>query len=58
MQSSMLLYIDPGTGAMLFTTIIGLVTTASFVLKKYVIRLKFRITGGKEAVASEEKPLS
>ena len=51
----MLLYIDPGTGAMLFTTIIGLVTTASFVLKKYVIRLKFRLTGGKEAVASEEK---
>ncbi len=55
MQSNMLLYIDPGTGAMLFTTIIGLVTTASFVLKKYVIKLKFRLTGGKEAVASDEK---
>ncbi len=53
----MLLYIDPGTGAMLFTTIIGLVTTASFVLKKYVLRLKFRLSGGKSAAQGNEEKI-
>lgn len=47
MKSAALLYIDPGTGAMLFTTLIGLVTTASFALRKFGIRLKFMLSGGK-----------
>ena len=47
---SLLLYIDPGTGAMLFTTLLGLVTTASFLLKKVGIKLKFLLSGGKADV--------
>lgn len=36
----MLLYIDPGTGSMLFTIILGVVTTLFFSLKGLVIKLK------------------
>ncbi|MCR5671124.1 MAG: CDP-glycerol glycerophosphotransferase family protein [Butyrivibrio sp.] len=41
-------YIDPGTGAMLFTTIIGIITTASFAFKKWFIKLKFFASGGRD----------
>ena len=51
---TVLLYIDPGTGSMLFTILLGLVTSAYYVLKKLVIRLKFRMTSGK-AVRNDEK---
>ncbi len=44
---SVLLYIDPGTGAMLFTALIGIITTASFALRKLGIKLKFLLSGGK-----------
>lgn len=47
MSRGILLYIDPGTGAMLFTTLIGVVTTLSFVLRKWFIKLKFILTRGK-----------
>ncbi len=43
----LLLYIDPGTGAMLFTTLIGLITSASFAFRKWGIKLKFILKGGK-----------
>ena len=36
----MLLYIDPGTGSMLFTIILGVVTTLFFSLKGLVIKIK------------------
>lgn len=39
-----LLYIDPGTGAMLFTTILGLVATLSFAIRKLFFKLKFSIS--------------
>lgn len=42
-----LMYIDPGTGAMLFTTMIGLVATASFAAKKVFIKTKFLLSGGR-----------
>ena len=48
--STVLLYIDPGTGAMLFTALIGLVTTASFAIRKLGIKLKFILSGGKTEV--------
>ncbi len=41
-----LLYIDPGTGAMLFTALIGIVTTATYALRKLVIKLKFLLSEG------------
>jgi hypothetical protein len=43
----MLLYIDPGTGSMLFTILIGVVSTLFFFLKKVKIKIKFILSGGK-----------
>ena len=43
----MLLYIDPGTGSMLFTVLLGLVTTLFFFLQKLFIRLRFKLSAGK-----------
>ena len=43
----MLLYIDPGTGSMLFTILIGAITTLYFFARKLVVYLKFRLSGGK-----------
>ena len=39
-------YIDPGTGSMLFTLFIGLLTTGYFFLKKVWIKIKFLFTSG------------
>ena len=42
-----LLYIDPGTGSMLFTVLIGIAVAAVFSLRKFWVRLKFLIKGGR-----------
>ncbi len=53
----MLLYIDPGTGSMLFTVLLGLITTLYFFAQKLVMKLKFRLSAGKTAaVSSTNKP--
>lgn len=49
----MLLYIDPGTGSMLFTIIIGIASAGIFFLRALIIKLKFVFSGGK--AANEEK---
>lgn len=41
----MFLYIDPGTGSMLFSVVIGLIATLYFVLKAVIIKLKFIFMG-------------
>jgi hypothetical protein len=41
------LYIDPGTGSLLFSIVIGLVTMLYFVGKAALIKIKFLISGGK-----------
>lgn len=56
MNSRILLYIDPGTGSMLFTILIGLVGTAMFFAKKIWLKLKFRLSGGKTTVSEESMP--
>jgi len=48
----MRLYIDPGTGSMLFAILIGAIGVARFALKGAFVKLKFLLTGGKQA----EKP--
>ena len=42
---SFFLYIDPGTGSILFSLIIGLVTTVYFVAKQAFITLKLKLLG-------------
>ncbi|MDO4537688.1 MAG: CDP-glycerol glycerophosphotransferase family protein [Coriobacteriales bacterium] len=39
-------YIDPGTGSMLFTLIVGLISASYFFVRKLVIRLKVTLSGG------------
>ena len=48
-------YIDPGTGSMLFTIIIGLAATALYALKGLRIKIKYLITGGKSGKEETEK---
>jgi len=42
-----LLYIDPGTGAMLFSIIIGVASALLFLIQKLKLKLKFLFSGGK-----------
>jgi CDP-glycerol glycerophosphotransferase (TagB/SpsB family) len=47
MSRGILLYIDPGTGAALFTIILGVVSTLMFLLEKFKVKIKFILSGGK-----------
>ena len=42
------LYIDPGTGSMLFSIIIGIAATVFFLFRAFIIKLKFLFTGSKQ----------
>lgn len=55
-KNGIVLYIDPGTGSMLFTILIGLLGTGMFLIKKIWIKLRFRLTGGKISVSEENMP--
>lgn len=52
----MRLYIDPGTGSMLFSLIIGLATTFIFLGKGLFLQLKQKLTGGKVDVDTNKIP--
>ena len=43
----MFLYIDPGTGSMLFSILIGVVSTLIFLGQRLIMKTKFLISGGK-----------
>lgn len=49
-------YIDPGTGSMLFTIFIGIVTSLIFVLRELVLKLKFIVKGGRVENSTERYP--
>ena len=46
MKNGILLYIDPGTGSMLFTIIIGVISTGFFFARKLWLKVKFSISSG------------
>ena len=50
------LYIDPGTGSMLFSIVIGLVTMLYFVGKAAILKLKFVLSGGKAVANGDRYP--
>lgn len=52
----MLLYIDPGTGSMLFTIIIGVLGAAFYSLRMLWIKLRFKLGGGKVEATSKSLP--
>jgi len=43
----MKLYIDPGTGSMLFAILIGLIGALNWMIKGWIVKLRFRLSGGK-----------
>ena len=47
------LYIDPGTGSMLFSIIIGIAATVFFLFRAFIIKLKFLFTGTKQKDESQ-----
>ncbi len=54
----MKLYIDPGTGSMLFAILIGAIGVARFVLKGAYVKLKFLFTGGRQTdIGDDTVPL-
>ena len=53
----MRLYIDPGTGSMLFTVLLGLIGAAVYSLRMLFIKLRFAFSGGKAEVGTEKLPL-
>ncbi len=53
----MKLYIDPGTGSMLFTILIGVIGAAFYSLRMLVIKLRFRLSGGKVQANNKKLPL-
>ncbi len=50
----MILYIDPGTGSMLFTILIGVIGTGIYSLRMLFIKIRFKLSGGK-AVSDNKK---
>lgn len=45
--TSLFLYIDPGTGSMLFSLAIGIATAGVFAIRAFALKLKFIFSGGK-----------
>lgn len=44
----MKLYIDPGTGSMLFAILIGIIGALNYLLKSWLVKIRFFINGGKK----------
>lgn len=49
------LYIDPGTGSMLFSLALGVATTLVFAIRALAVKLRFVFSGGKADKISSEK---
>lgn len=54
----MQLYIDPGTGSMLFTILIGVIGAAVYSARMFWIRMKFRLSGGKVEKDVQKIPIA
>lgn len=51
----MLLYIDPGTGSMLFAILVGVIGTLRYLLKNWIVQLRFSLSGGKKVDTNADK---
>lgn len=51
----MILYIDPGTGSMLFAIFIGIIGALNYVLRSWLVKLRFVLNGGKKVEANGNK---
>lgn len=51
----MKLYIDPGTGSMLFTILIGLLGVFRYLLKSWLVKLRFLFNGGRKIETNDSR---
>ena len=49
-------YIDPGTGSMLFTILIGVIGAGIYSLRMMLIKLRFKLSGGKAEINAKRIP--
>ncbi len=49
----MKLYIDPGTGSMLFAILIGVIGAANYLIRKWIASLRFLLSGGKKGKTAD-----
>lgn len=52
----MVLYIDPGTGSMLFAVLLGLIGAAVYSIRMLLIKLQFKLSGGKAEISEKKIP--
>jgi len=52
----MLNYIDPGTGSMLFTILLGTITAGTYALRNQMVKLRFYMSGGRTEKTVGENP--
>lgn len=52
----MKLYIDPGTGSMLFTVLIGLLGALFYALRNVILKTRFWVSGGKQGKEQDTWP--
>lgn len=50
------LYIDPGTGSMLFTILLGIIGAAVYSMRMFFIKMRMKISGGKVDVGNQKIP--
>lgn len=50
-----LLYIDPGTGSMLFAILIGIIGALNYVIRMGIVKLRFILSGGKRVETNSGK---
>lgn len=48
------LYIDPGTGSMLFAILLGIAGAVNFVFRNAIVKLKFLFSGGRNVEANDD----
>lgn len=53
----MRLYIDPGTGSMLFTVLLGVIGAAFYSARMLLIKFRFSLSGGKAKADTDKIPL-
>lgn len=53
----MKLYIDPGTGSMLFTILLGVIGAGVYSIRMLWIKIRFALTGGKSEINTKKIPL-
>ena len=54
MKTELFLYIDPGTGSMLFTILIGILGTLLYFFRDALVHARFLLSGGKRDKAAEQ----